>query len=227
MSLQAGETVGKYLLSKGHRHVAYISPFTNTWSTCRYDGVRASFQTAGLDNGVERFIIEGYSDFWKYEPKAKTRFPTEQLQNTFRALAGNSPPVFVHQLNKYMLKLLFTGITSSEIYYQLAQLCDEALRDSTITAWVAANDQTAIFLLDYLNQNNIPVPGKLSLVSFDDTRGAVEHNLTSYNFNIGALVNAMLMNITNRRSFPLSRKKRQIEVEGSIIERETSSAATV
>ncbi|MBD3321582.1 MAG: hypothetical protein GF350_10860 [Chitinivibrionales bacterium] len=73
--------------------------------------------------------------------------------------------------------------------------------------------------MDFLNRKKIAVPGRISLIGFDDTAEALQHHLTSYNFNVEALMRLMLNYIVNTRSVP--KKKHPVEVDGMIVERAT------
>jgi DNA-binding transcriptional regulator YhcF (GntR family) len=118
---------------------------------------------------------------------------------------------------------------SEEAYsIYLEPLFEQALSDSEITAWIAANDLTAIHALRYLRRfRKIPVPRMLSVAGFDNTLESFEHKLTTFNFNVPALTHIMLSFVVA----PLRRLRRNsdypLEIEGLIIQRETCGRAPV
>ena len=110
------------------------------------------------------------------------------------------------------------------MFRQCSALFDRACADSAITAWVLACDLVAMQALDYASRNNIPVPKKLSVIGFNDTPEALKFRLTSYNFNLNAVALAMTDFIVRRKVFPVMRNRTIIDIDGTIVERETTSS---
>ena len=87
---------------------------------------------------------------------------------------------------------------------------------------MCANDWVALAALDYLKHRRsksklCPV---VQVVGFDNTYEAFDHNFTSYNFNIPALLDAMLSHILSPRRFgPRARTPERIRIEGGVIKR--------
>ncbi|MBD3418482.1 MAG: hypothetical protein GF398_00035 [Chitinivibrionales bacterium] len=75
---------------------------------------------------------------------------------------------------------------------KLDKMFAAALRDKDIQAWVCANVQTAIAALDFLKKKRIAVPGSISVIGFDDSVESLQHNLTSFNFNMRACAHCAL-----------------------------------
>jgi hypothetical protein len=66
----------------------------------------------------------------------------------------------------------------------------------------------------------------LSVVSFDDTPEALHHGLTSYNFDVPAVVRAMLSHLHEPRASRLAaRQHAPVVIEGFVTERGTSGPA--
>ena len=83
-------------------------------------------------------------------------------------------------------------------------------------------DDLGLLALRFLRRKGIRLPRDLSLVSFDDTIAGYTNGLTSYNFNIPAIVNAMVEHVLapNRAGW----RGRVVEISGMVLERQTSSS---
>ncbi|MBD3242520.1 MAG: hypothetical protein GF331_18165, partial [Chitinivibrionales bacterium] len=104
----------------------------------------------------------------------------------------------------------------------LRPLLEEALSDSSITAWVAANDPTAMACLRYLAEQRVRVPQDISLIGFDNSTDAFIHGLTSYDFNCPVVVQRMLAHILDPASLRrIQRGTDPIEVKGFLSRRAT------
>jgi DNA-binding LacI/PurR family transcriptional regulator len=102
---------------------------------------------------------------------------------------------------------------------------DKALENREITAWIAANDSVAVCALDYLRARDACIPGDLSIISFDDTIWAFTRQFTSYNFNVDAVVAAMIRHIEDGAGRRGKAERRFVEIDGYIVERSTVGKA--
>ncbi|MBD3321293.1 MAG: hypothetical protein GF350_09385 [Chitinivibrionales bacterium] len=102
----------------------------------------------------------------------------------------------------------------------MEKLFDRAIEQKEITAWVCSNDTVAFMALDYLQRKDISVPEQVSVMGFDDSEQAHIRRLTSYNFNVDTLVYRIVNSVLNLRAFPKSKKR--VEIEGMIMERDTT-----
>jgi DNA-binding LacI/PurR family transcriptional regulator/DNA-binding transcriptional regulator YhcF (GntR family) len=103
-------------------------------------------------------------------------------------------------------------------------LYEKALSHKSITAWVCANDGTAMSALLFLSQHKIRVPGQISVIGFDNHPYALENGLSSYDFNISGILHRIIWFIRQPNVRP-AREPGPEEVEGMIIERETTGKA--
>jgi DNA-binding LacI/PurR family transcriptional regulator len=186
-SEQAGLDVGKQLYALGHRRIAYISPARHSsWCMNRCEGL-----VKALGRGNVHECATGR--YWfDYALQEQQRGPPEehQLRSETRArllTAGSVyPPDYI--------------LPSPERYPAFKALLrqwlrpafEEALSDSVATAWVTANDVVALAALGYLEDHGVAVPRDLSLASFDDSYQAFARDVTSYNFGLHALAEALL-----------------------------------
>jgi DNA-binding LacI/PurR family transcriptional regulator len=123
------------------------------------------------------------------------------------------------------------GILADQIgmMHYLRKRCTPLIRRALalpgVTAWVAYNDMLALLLLDVLKSEGIAVPGRLSVASFDDVPDAFNVGLTSYNFNVPAIVEAMVDHILGGPSSRHLKSQRIVEIPGYVVERSTTTRA--
>ena len=85
------------------------------------------------------------------------------------------------------------------------------------------DDSTALCALKYLRSRGIRVPQDIAVIGFDDILLGLGAGLTTYNFNISAVVRAMLDHVFGG---PMTRRgKGPIEIPGVIIERASTGKA--
>ncbi|MBD3216615.1 MAG: hypothetical protein GF311_28630 [Candidatus Lokiarchaeota archaeon] len=104
---------------------------------------------------------------------------------------------------------------------QVDRLFEKALQQPEITAWVAANDEVALWALDLLAEKGVRVPKEISVMGFDDRTEALQERLTSYNFNFRAIIPAMIDFVLRKERSLAHRMRKPLEIEGTIIERQT------
>ncbi|MBD3343746.1 MAG: GntR family transcriptional regulator [Chitinivibrionales bacterium] len=224
VSPRSGRQVARYLLSRGHRNIAYISPFHKSlWSQNRLKGIREIYAQAGIDNSVLSFTQDNPPRYFRFYFEDETKgYSLERLLASYNAWKKDVPlhirqktdQLFGFQLPERIIPL-------AEMQHTISPLFKKAIAKKECTAWVVANDDIALWALEYLQQKNIKVPNTVSIVGFDDTHAAMNQGLTSYNFNMNAIAHAMLGFVLNKRSLSKGHSHRAIEFEGMIIERQT------
>jgi len=106
---------------------------------------------------------------------------------------------------------------------QALPLFDDIRRTEPATAWVAYKDDIALLALHYLRDARVRLPQDLSLVGFGDTHTEMRQGLSSYNFNIPAVVNSMLDHVLAPRR--AGARSPMVEIPGTVVERRTSGQA--
>jgi hypothetical protein len=200
-SRQPGRSMARYLLELGHKKMAFFSPFHQAaWSQQRLEGIAQIYQAGG---GVVRpFVLDQYAYPWDF-------------------ITAEGAPEGVQSFYREHKHLTDWNCANREVLSRMTPLFRRALGDKTITAWLMANDYTAILALDYLKEKKIQIPQQLSVAAFDNTLDAMEYQLTSYDFNSPGLVQAMLRHILDPGMIPAGRRGTVIEAEGSIVVRRT------
>ncbi len=215
----AAHTVANFLLQKGHHSIAYFSPLHAAhWSQARLRGLMDIYRRHGSDTIVEGFTLDYYGASHQFREAVKS---PEQV---FSFITGQSDkqgqvPKVLRDIASTINPTISQVLHDRVIQLMMKPLFEKALNDGRYTAWVCANDSTAFIAMHYL----AAMPEKkVALVSFDDTFEAFRRGLTSYNFNIQALV----QNILNYLAAPWSSSQKQQhaqEINGILVERMTSS----
>jgi len=226
MSPKAGSDMARFLLSIGHKKVAFISAFQKSdWSVNRYLGLEAVFEKAGFAGGVQAITLD-FANTIEFQAQCVALSKIEVVLESYKKIRATIPSCFSYSFDTIFH--LDEGVINMALAIGgLRKICqslfEKALADPSISAWVCANDYLAVQALEFLRARNISYPGTISVLGFDDNRAALQNKVTSYNFNIPAIVNAMLRHIFNER-FPhkLGRRK-TIEVDGVVIERGSSA----
>jgi DNA-binding transcriptional regulator YhcF (GntR family) len=219
-SPRSGRHVGRFLLSLSHRRVAYISPVHSmAWSRNRLAGLAAVYAESGMADGVLPFTLDGG---W-YPVRTDDLTPIIDGLASGGAVASGEQRLLLARALRSSVNAIDMAMRREYMHDALLPLLQQAHSDPTITAWVAATDGFALDGLDFLRQQGAAVPADVSVVGFDDTHEALQHGLTSYNFNCGALMHAMLAHLFGQRQTALRRQPLEpVEVEGFINARRTT-----
>jgi DNA-binding LacI/PurR family transcriptional regulator/DNA-binding transcriptional regulator YhcF (GntR family) len=224
-SERCGYLAGRYLLGRGHRNVAYISPLhALEWSVNRLRGLARAFDEAGFGGQVTAFTVDG-----TFAPQ---RSLPRGLESAAEALVGGTSPSDEsgRALLLRALRVAWPQVEVTMNHLVLGQvlegLLDSALACRGPTAWVAANDGIALDTIAYLHRNGRQVPEDLSVIGFDDTLEAFQHGLTSFNFNAPALMHAMLgYLLASREPDRRPQEARAVEIDGFVTTRQTVASA--
>jgi DNA-binding LacI/PurR family transcriptional regulator/DNA-binding transcriptional regulator YhcF (GntR family) len=176
---------------------------------------RTESQTRDLQNEYQLFKSSG-------KPEPLKPDDIKLLKKNMNAIQAVAPL----ELDKtFFDKITLSTVTEGGTritWMSLAPLFEEALKYRDVTAWICVTDGTALAALDFLRNRGIAVPGRISLIGFDNEPiDAVEQRLTSLDFNALGFIHGML-NFIVRPSRPRGIYVHvPIEVEGIIIQRDT------
>jgi len=216
-SSSAAKHVATFLLQSGHTSIAYFSPFHKAeWSRARLSGLNEIYSRFGAP--VEAYTLDKYSDDSAYCKfiKSPERYFDQQMDVLSKQLA---PAIICEAFESHRNKFIQT-VQHDVIRKYMVPLYRKALRKSQCTAWVCANDFTALGAMEFLK--DVPSKNNLAVIGFDDIFEAFHHGLTSYNFNIQATVQVMVSYIVNPASLPSTKRSVAFEIEGMLVERKTS-----
>ncbi|MCX7726163.1 MAG: substrate-binding domain-containing protein [Chitinispirillaceae bacterium] len=224
--------VAQYLLSKGHRKVAFFSPFHKAyWSQKRCDIIKEMFSRAGFPDGVITFLQNGYAYQWDYLKNQDYEEDIRALINQYSNWKKEAHGEFFKRFGNlgYSIVRYMTewNCASGEIYEKMKPSFEKALKDKNITAWITTNDFTATIAMDFLKEKGIKIPDELSVISFDNTLDAMEYQLTSYDFNNSGIITMMLRFIIAPHTISPPRNGNYIEIDGTLVIRKSTSSAVI
>lgn len=221
---RAGSAVGRHLAALGHRHVAYISAdHQMVWSQERLMGLSESLGAAG--GTVSAFTHPGRRPPMRGAGGSSWAATLGGRFDRAIAMIESQDPQLAAAVAKHRLLVRETA-NEQNTHADLEGLFDAALSHGSITAWVAANDATALGGIAFLKEQGRKVPQDMSVGGFDDSAESFAWGLTSYNFNVPALVQAMLSHVLHPdvyRRFGVGGRAR--EIDGSVVARQTTMKA--
>lgn len=223
----AGEHVGRFLLRLGHRRIAFFNLLADDQTMLlRLFGVRSAFAAAGYEDSVVRFAsddIREAVDTTEALDRHPVYGPSMQHMGDLlnRVQQHSRMPEHVGMrpdIGRFV-------VTRHFLYEQLVPLFTAALTDHTITAWVGATDPVALMAQAFLEQHR-RTPPPISVVGFDNSLLAFANGLSSYDFNIPALVNHLMTHILGPRRRGMRAARGQVtEVPGFVMARASTDAA--
>ncbi|MBD3321137.1 MAG: GntR family transcriptional regulator [Chitinivibrionales bacterium] len=221
ISEKPGTLCARYLLSKGHKQCAFFSPFhAAQWSKNRLAGIIDQYSRAGEGCSVTPFTLDNFIAESDYAQVPKTRRHSMTFADMAKSWMSNIPASYQYHFEPLIREVLdYIGMPRAEIRSQLEPLFDRALTRTEITAWIGANDLVAVMALDFCKRKHVPVPGKISVIGFDDSSEALRNQLSSYNFNHLALAHACINSILRPGSIRTLRKKNVVDIDGLVMER--------
>ncbi len=206
-SAENGSLLSRHLMELGHTHLAFVSPWHgNQWSLKRFEGIEAEAAIRGCR--VEAFCLDGDSSWDRMvpaqtDPVLVKTFPEATIA---RIIEGSSDRV---------RDFMVTELGWNRIRQDMAPLFEKALA-SGATAWIGANDVCALNALKWLGEQDVPVPGRVSVAGFDDTLEALRSDLTSFRFSCASVARSMIYQIlTSSRVSTLTRHKGMVVVRGT------------
>jgi len=210
---RCGEDVGRFLMARGHRGVAF---FGSGDLMRRADGVDRVYESAGMREALKRFAASPfpYGDTSSGKPGRQFRSALQRMQSVARGLGSEqSDTVDMYQPDGRLVEAAF-------LRDSLTPLFEQAWSDSTLTAWVGANDMTAFLALDYLSMRQ--GARRVAVVGFDDSVDAFDRGLTSYNFGAAPCAVSLIDHLIAPTARPSLHPQVLVEMPGSVVERDST-----
>lgn len=218
-SSNAARAVASFLKYQGHNNIAYLSHLHKSdWSQARLHGLREVYSRSGESAVVYSFSLEHFRNLHEISDSIK------QPDHYFKKIIPHydkkdTVPQLIVEAISSLKPFLSSQIQDSVIQKYLHPLFLKAITLQQCTAWVCCNDSVALMAIDFLKRFS---QRKISIIGFDDTFEAFRCGLTSYNFNIQALVQLMLNHVVNPSNLIVSKRTRAVEIEGMLVERQTT-----
>lgn len=215
-SSTAAKHVATFLLQSGHTSIAYFSPFHKAeWSRARFSGLNEIYSRLGTP--IETFTLNKYSDTFAYSQFIKS--PEKYFDHLMNNLSEQVVPSLVKGALESYRNSFIKKVEFDVIRKNMVPLFHSALKKTACTAWICANDFTALSAVDFLKAQT---KSRIAVIGFDDTFEAFHSGLTSYNFNIQATVQVMISYLVNPTSLPANKRSLAFEIEGMLVERKTT-----
>jgi len=216
---RAGRDVGERLRDLGHRRVAVFSPFGRAaWSRNRLRGVTDALRDARPGGALE-LVSDHFPDDDALRD-AIARAPGHRLllgrTDRFRRVLDPGRPAAP---NTSLPDPTFQTFVADAVTGRLRPLFERALAEGRATAWVGVNDTVALAALRFLREAGLRAPRDVSVVGFDNTDDALRSGLASYDFNLGALADALVEHVLGWRTRSGRDRAPVVEIPGSLIER--------
>jgi DNA-binding transcriptional regulator YhcF (GntR family) len=205
-SVNDAHIVGRYLLEKGHRSIAFISAYHRAeFSRIRFQGLCEIFERAGILHGVHSVTLDTFVSPWDYYLAALRRKYANDKRREHDTITDTEKAALIRE----------------EQRRRIVPLLDTALNLHECTAWVTATDSTGVVAYSFLRGRGIH-PGKdIALIGFDDSFAALEAGVTTYRFNFSGILGGMIHYIVSPVSFAGAFRGKTVTVDGMIIERLT------
>jgi DNA-binding FadR family transcriptional regulator len=222
----AGTTAARFLLSLGHRGIAYFSVFENQfWSRERHRGLRSEFGRAGIQDGVMAETLDRMPDYDR-----KKQYPFGPMALASSRAIGRLPEAYHRHFGSQFWNIASHLNLMRDIDHfstALEAVFRRMLDTKGITALVAANTMLAISALIFLERHAVSVPQQVSLLCFDNTPEAYQNNLSCYEFNFAGMARAAFSFIVHPSNRLFSKKHSRTEYEGIFINRGSTARAAI
>lgn len=212
-----GFEVGRYLIERGHKNIAYISPFHESpWSQNRLTGLKKAAASTP-DVHIYPFVCTGYlNDYFFLEKVLKESSFEKHCLIT--KISEKLHPFLKSRTSsiKYEHDIL---LRDNMIFSVCEDFIRRASENISITAWVCANDQIAVLITDYWNHFTVPLTERPALIGFDNSFESFERNISSYEFNKRGEIQQMLNHLLYPNSSNLLNRKPSNRLSGRVVER--------
>jgi DNA-binding transcriptional regulator YhcF (GntR family) len=216
-----GKDVGAYLQEKGHREIAYISPFhKSTWSQNRLAGLMEIYGKPGDTSKVHPFVLDEFVRDYAFMEKVIEN-PSFEKDVSVDKIINRIPPFLKNRISSINMEYDML-LRDALIFSYCEPLIRKAVSVPSVTAWVCANDLIACMIMDYWNYHNIPVDERPALIGFDNSFESFERGISTYEFNTGGETQSMLNHLLYPNSLLLQKSRRIVRLNGSVIERTSS-----
>ncbi|MDQ3001965.1 MAG: substrate-binding domain-containing protein [Fibrobacterota bacterium] len=241
-AFNAGLAAAKHLLALGHRKAAYLTPYRNlSWSFLRYAGLSRGFAQAGLAGQVALFDLQLDRNYNRVFHLGAFGGPEpgealEWISGFLRMHLPKTTPA-AHMASQVIQKKDFPRLSTElkfrlldrfieeQVNQEMEPLFKAAAGDASLTAWVGANDATALAASHFLGRMGRKVPKDVSILGFDNTPASLELGLTSYHFEITRFPKLMLRFLLNPPERIRASDHGPLEGEGVLIARRSTGKA--
>lgn len=214
---ECGRALGTYLLRKGTSRAAAISPVfevTSPWIVSRCAGIRAAIaEPLALVHLPPNQSGEALDDLVRTDSRNAMFFKAlgTLSEDAARSFAVVDRPMSERTAPDYLRLRAHRALLAGP----LARLYE----DTSIDAWIGLNDNMALIALDFVRSRRKRSGRVIRVAGFDDSDMAHANELTSYNWNVGAVVQAMVDFILENPRGRHLQTVSPVEIPGFVVER--------
>jgi DNA-binding transcriptional regulator YhcF (GntR family)/DNA-binding LacI/PurR family transcriptional regulator len=217
-----GNDVGRYLLEKGHRGIAFISPFHGSpWSQNRLKGLKKAV-SFNPEATLYPFTVSEYINDYFY------MLPFLQHGDFERHFRSDSLTQQIHDfLSPRLSSIKYehdTLLRDNAIFTCIKKTVDQITSTPSITALVCVNDLIAGMINDYWSFLKIPYEKRPALIGFDNSFKSLQQQFSSYEFNTQGEIQNMITHVLYPDNSLFSRNKPVIRLSGKVIERASTQS---
>lgn len=215
-----GNDVGRHLLEKGHRTIAFISPFHGSpWSQNRFKGLTKA-AAVHPDAILLQFTATEYINDYYY------MLPFLEENDAGCTILSDALLKRVHPFLAPRLSAIKqerdTLLRDDAIFASVKNAVDRITADETITALVCVNDLVAGLIVDYWDFRQIPSRRRPALFGFDNSFTSIRKQISSYEFNTHGEIQNMINHVLYPDNTLFNRNRPVIRLKGTVIERASS-----
>lgn len=177
----AGESLGTYVASLGHKSVAFFGYFGDTgWCRERFRGFERGFKRVAADAGRVRYFhaVRAQRDAGEGWDRRNT---ADEIRPRLEAIFHGHSFTAVDPVAEVMATLS-NYLNANGFRRVMAPCFREALTHKDITAWICAGEMQAIAALEFLRREGVDVPGRIGLAGINNDEDSIVHGLTMYDF---------------------------------------------
>jgi DNA-binding transcriptional regulator YhcF (GntR family)/DNA-binding LacI/PurR family transcriptional regulator len=216
-----GYDVGTYLISKGHRHIAFLSPFhASPWSQNRLKGLKkAAVGQCGVS--ILPMVLTDAINDYTYMLKVLAKPDFEEYAIT-TALEHDIHHFLAPRIMsvKYAHDILRRD---SLIFSSIKPLIDKIITDQEVTALVCVNDLIAGLVNEYWNDLRLTKELRPALIGFDNSFMSVEQQISTYEFNTQGEIQNMINHLRYPETSLYKKNLPVIRISGRVIERSSTN----
>ncbi len=215
-----GYDVGTYLISKGHRHIAFLSPFhASPWSQNRLKGLKKAVSGQIGASLIPMVLTEAINDY-VYMSKVLAKSAFEECF-TATALEHDIHNFLAPRINaiKYEHDILRRDAL---IFSDIKPLVDNVAKDRSVTALVCVNDLIAKLVNEYWNELGLTREQRKALIGFDNSFTSIEQQISTYEFNTQGEIQNMINHLRYPETSLYKQNMSVIRISGRIIERSST-----
>jgi DNA-binding LacI/PurR family transcriptional regulator len=219
-----GAQIARHLVGLGHREGAFILPSLPDHGTQELaNGFVDAFALAGSGFKAQWYVPPGVGGF----PDMAARVEGSAILLDLKRLRSRyAVPTAVgsHYLDALFWDQEARKLASyREWSHYLEPLFGALLEQRSITAWACYNDDIALAACEFLRSHDIAIGTRISVVGIDDSRDAWANNITSYSFNLRAVVRAMLEHALETHVQRRRRENAPVTIQGDVVARGSSA----